>query len=61
MSAPERLWTAEDVAVFLNRKVGGVKKAAQEGTLPVPAKTRRPWTWNPDDWKRWRDRRTPLR
>lgn len=63
LGAPHRavLWNATQVAAFLNRKPGGVVKAAQRGELPVPAKQRHPWMWNANDWYRWAERRTPLR
>jgi hypothetical protein len=50
------LWDVEQVAAFLHRKPGGIRKAAQLGQLPVPAKTRKPWTWLRSDWERWAER-----
>lgn len=46
--------TAAHVAELLHRKVGGVKKAAQAGTLPGPAPLgKKPWIWNRDEWRAW--------
>jgi hypothetical protein len=49
------LWNAEQLAAFLHRAPGGVKKSAQRGELPVAAKTKRPWTWSAAEWLRWKD------
>ena len=52
----DRLWTAEDVAVYLNKTPGGVLKAARDGRLPIPPKTKYPHTWSARAWLRWADR-----
>jgi hypothetical protein len=46
--------TAEHLADLLHRAPGGIRKAAQKGTLPGPAPIgKKPWTWNRDEWRRW--------
>lgn len=49
---------AEHVAELYNRKVGGVKKAAQRHSdkIPTPCEVK-PWGWNRDDVKRHYERR----
>lgn len=49
---------AEHIADLYNRKVGGVKKAAQQRSrkIPTPCETR-PWGWKRDDVKRHFERR----
>lgn len=49
---------AEHLADLYNRKVGGVKKAAQRGDrkIPIPCETR-PFGWNRDDVRRHYERR----
>ncbi len=49
---------AQHIADLYNRKVGGVKKAAQKGSpkIPTPCECR-PWGWNRDDVKRHYERR----
>ena len=56
-SLPKTL-RAEHVADLYNRKVGGVKKAAQRRSskIPTPCESR-PWGWNRDDVKRHYERR----
>lgn len=50
---------AEHVAELYTRKVGGVKKAAQQRSrkIPTPCESR-PWGWNRDDVRRHYTRRT---
>ena len=57
------LLTADHLADLLHRKPGGIKKSAQQGTLPGPAPvTKKPWTWKRDEWRDWYEgRRVPLR
>lgn len=57
---PVELWDAEQLAAFLHRKPGGVRKAAQRGELPFPAKTRKPWTWLRSDVEAWVQRRSTI-
>lgn len=49
---------AEHIAHLYNRKIGGVKKAAQkrDPKIPTPCECR-PWGWNRDDVKRHYERR----
>lgn len=53
MTPPVELLNVDQLAAFLHRKPGGIRKAAQRGELPVAAKTRRPLTWLRSDWERW--------
>lgn len=53
MVKPVVLWDADQLAAWLHRKVGGVKRAAQEGRLPVPYLQKHPYVWNANDWYRW--------
>lgn len=50
---------AEHIAELYNRKVGGVKKAAQarDPKIPTPCE-RHPWGWNRADVQRHYDRRS---
>jgi hypothetical protein len=50
---------AEHIAEIYSRKVGGVKKAAQQRSrkIPTPCETR-PWGWNREDVRRHYERRT---
>lgn len=49
---------AEHIAQIYNRRVGGVKKAAQQRSnkIPTPCE-RRPWGWNRADVQRHYERR----
>lgn len=49
---------AHHLAEIYDRKVGGVKKAAQQGSpkLPTPSESR-PWGWNRADVQRHYERR----
>lgn len=49
---------AEHIAQLYSRKVGGVKKAAQQRSrkIPIPCESR-PWGWNRDEVRRHYERR----
>lgn len=49
----DRLWTAEDVAVYTNRTPGGILKAARDGRFPVPPISKWPHLWHPKHIQRW--------
>jgi hypothetical protein len=49
---------AEHLAELYNRKIGGVKKAAQQRSPKIPTPSVcRPWGWNRDDVRRHYERR----
>ena len=43
--------TLPELAAWLRRKPGGVRKAHQEGRLPVPALSLKPLTWSKHPWR----------
>lgn len=43
--------TLPELASLLRRKPGGVRKAAQEGRLPVQPLCRKPLTWSREAWR----------